>query len=184
MVWAALRAIPDVRYGAALVEDERLVGVYASDLEPHIVRALLVGRLPRFMVPDVLIRVAQMPLLPNGKVDRSRLPARDRFAASPRTAEEQALCLVWREILSTSTLGVDDDFFAIGGDSILAMRMVAKGRQAGLTFSVADVFRARTVRALVAVARTETIRAQIAIEPFALLSAKDRTFAFWGANDE
>lgn len=179
---AALRALPGVRDAVALVEDERLVAAYASDVEPEVVRQLLGEQLSNFMMPDVLTRVAQLPLLASGKLDRSRLPTVGGVVHAPRTAAEQDLCNVWREVLLLPAVGIDDDFFAIGGDSMLAMRMVFRAGEMRIALSVADVFRHRTIRALAQVAGPVVPEAQARPdEPFALLSTRDRAQALLGS---
>ncbi|MYZ10093.1 hypothetical protein GT028_22375, partial [Streptomyces sp. SID2999] len=95
---------------------------------------------------------------PNGKLDRRALPAPD-FAAEvtstrPRTEREETLCALVAEVLGLERVGVEDDFFSLGGDSIVAMQLVARARAAGLAFSPRDVFRHKSAAGLAAVATT------------------------------
>ncbi len=89
------------------------------------------------MVPAAVLSLASFPLAPSGKVDRRALPApgRGRPALStdyapPSTPEEQILAAVWAEILGLDAIGIDDDFFELGGDSLLAVRITVRAREA------------------------------------------------------
>ncbi|SCF61794.1 non-ribosomal peptide synthase domain TIGR01720/amino acid adenylation domain-containing protein [Streptomyces sp. Ncost-T6T-2b] len=116
--------------------------------------------LPEYMVPSAIVPMESLPLTVNGKVDRAALPAPDVTAAvsgrAPRTDREALLCALVAELLNLPRIGADDDFFALGGDSIVSIQLVGAARRAGLRFSTRDVFRCRTVEALAAVAEQET----------------------------
>jgi len=121
------------------------------------IRQFLGERLPSAMVPDTVTWLDAMPLLPTGKVDRAALPEpaavadrRSRKALAPRTELEERLAAVWREVLGISEVGVEDNFFEIGGDSILSIHLSARMRDLGLQVSVKDVFRAPTIAGLAA----------------------------------
>ncbi|MEK8142186.1 non-ribosomal peptide synthetase [Streptomyces sp. M10(2022)] len=116
--------VPTRRGGSAAVADSEL-------------RAGLASALPRYMVPAVFVTLDALPLLPNGKTDRLALPAPERPAGTrpggqPRTAQERVLCDVFAFVLRTPTVRTDDDFFALGGDSILSIQLVSRVREAGL----------------------------------------------------
>ncbi|MFJ4095287.1 amino acid adenylation domain-containing protein [Kitasatospora sp. NPDC089913] len=119
-------------------------------------RRLAAAALPDYMVPSAFVSVPVMPLTVNGKVDRAALPAPDLSAAvsgrAPRSARESLLCELVAELLDLPQVGIDDDFFALGGDSILSIQLVGTARRAGLRFTTRDVFRCRTVEALAAAA--------------------------------
>ncbi|WP_369165426.1 amino acid adenylation domain-containing protein [Streptomyces sp. AFD10] len=126
-----------------------------AGLEEHLA-ALLPALLPAHLVPTALIPLPALPVTANGKLDRAALPA-PRLASSktrtaPRTDEEARLCALFAELLRTEDVGVDDSFFALGGDSILSIQLVGAARKAGLAFTPQDVFRHRTVSGLLAVA--------------------------------
>ncbi|WP_367127826.1 amino acid adenylation domain-containing protein [Saccharothrix sp. HUAS TT1] len=115
-------------------------------------RAWLERRLPRYMVPSTFTLVDRIPLLDNGKVDRDALPAPDRRAAeepvAPRTDAERVLADAWRRALGVAEVGVHDNFFDLGGDSILSLQVVAAARAAGLHLTSRDVFTHQTIAAL------------------------------------
>src|SRR5260364_134335 len=104
------------------------------------------------MFPSRLVHLAQLPLTPNGKLDRQALPdpglVRDHTRrVAPRTALESQLCALWGEVLGIShaQIGIQDDFFRLGGDSILSIQLVSRmRRQLNLELSVQDVFRHKT----------------------------------------
>ncbi|MFD6530844.1 amino acid adenylation domain-containing protein [Streptomyces sp. NPDC060184] len=119
-------------------------------------RARLAESLPPYMVPAVFVTLDALPLLPNGKTDRRALPAPVRPAdgrpgGRPRTAKEEALCAVFAAVLRVPAVRADDDFFALGGDSILSIQLVSRVREAGLRVTPRDVFVHRTPEAIAAV---------------------------------
>ncbi|MEV5311956.1 amino acid adenylation domain-containing protein [Streptomyces sp. NPDC052610] len=108
--------------------------------------------LPDYLVPSAIVPVDGFPLTRNGKLDTAALPAPARTAGPaaqpPRTATERRLADLFATVLGLDGLGVHDDFFTLGGDSIVSMRLVAQARAAGLTLSPRDVFERRTVARL------------------------------------
>ena len=118
-------------------------------------RAFLKERLPDYMVPSVVVLLEALPLTPSGKVDRKALPApdgarpdlADTFVA-PRTPVEETLARVWAEILGIDRVGANDNFFDLGGDSILIFKMIARARQEGFQIAPRQVFQHQTVAAL------------------------------------
>ncbi|MGW6601237.1 amino acid adenylation domain-containing protein [Streptomyces sp. NPDC055036] len=118
--------------------------------------AYAADRLPGHMVPSAFVPVAELPLTVNGKLDRAALPAPDyasmSTATAPRTPTEEVLWKLMAEVLGVDRLGVDDDFFALGGDSIMSMRFADLARRAGFTLRPRDILERRTVAAIAAVA--------------------------------
>ncbi|HKH48932.1 MAG TPA: amino acid adenylation domain-containing protein, partial [Thermoanaerobaculia bacterium] len=122
-------------------------------------RAFLEDRLPRFMLPSAYVLLAEMPRTPSGKPDRSALPppAGERpetgapFAA-PRTPAEETLARVWAEVLGIERVGIQDDFFVLGGDSILSLQVIGRAAAAGLRLDPRMIFAHPTVAELAAVA--------------------------------
>ena len=116
--------------------------------------------LPAHMVPPHIVFLERLPSTPSGKIDRQALPIPDPSAAidetyvAPETDAERILCSVWAAVLGLPRVGADDNFFAIGGDSILSIRVVAQARQRGLHFSTKDMFRLQSVRELARHARS------------------------------
>ncbi|CAM5700605.1 amino acid adenylation domain-containing protein [Streptomyces canarius] len=130
---------------------EAMTGLFIAELRAH-----LAGGLPDYMLPAAFVTVAELPLTANGKVDRRRLPAPDwsaggeRAHRAPRTETERVLAAIWAELLGLEQVGVDDNFFMLGGDSILSIQVVSRARAAGLTLTPRDLFRHPTVAELAA----------------------------------
>ncbi|MEV7242588.1 non-ribosomal peptide synthase/polyketide synthase [Streptomyces sp. NPDC093248] len=125
----------------------------ARSLDPAALRAAVAAVLPAHMVPSAVVVLDRMPLTPQHKIDRRALPAPERAVPAgrvgPRSAEERALAAIWADVLGTDEVGVTDDFFDLGGESILAARLLARVRdELGVRLTVRDVFTARTVAAL------------------------------------
>ncbi|MFE2757873.1 amino acid adenylation domain-containing protein, partial [Actinosynnema sp. NPDC059335] len=119
-------------------------------------RAFVAESLPEHMVPAAVVVVDELPLTPSGKLDRRALPAPDFAGAvsdrGPRTPREELLCRLFAESLGLARVGVEDSFFALGGDSIVSIQLVGRARRAGLVFTPRDVFEHKTVERLAAVA--------------------------------
>ncbi|WP_176048875.1 non-ribosomal peptide synthetase [Paraburkholderia kururiensis] len=117
----------------------------------------LSARLPSHMVPTSYVELERLPLTPNGKLDRRALPAPEATsttrAVAPSSPDEEALLAVWRNVLRRDDIGVTDNFFVVGGDSILSLQIVAKARDAGLHLTPRMVFEAPTVESLARAAR-------------------------------
>jgi acyl carrier protein len=97
-------------------------------------RGFLATRLPEWMVPAVVVAIAELPLGPNGKVDRAALPeprveAAERSYVAPRTPVEEELAAIWADLLGRDRVGVETSFFDIGGNSLAAVRMTAAIRE-------------------------------------------------------
>ncbi|MFL6196133.1 MAG: amino acid adenylation domain-containing protein [Thermoanaerobaculia bacterium] len=150
---AALAATPGVREAAVVAREGRLVAYVTGGAAVRALQERLRERLPEPMVPAAFVALETMPLTPNGKVDRKALPAPDQPAASagyvaPRTREEEILAGVWAQVLRLPRVGVNDNFFELGGDSILSVQIVSRARQAGLLFTVRQIFEHQTVAGL------------------------------------
>ncbi|MFD5765410.1 amino acid adenylation domain-containing protein [Streptomyces sp. NPDC127049] len=187
----ALAAVPGVR--DALVVDHTdaargtvLVAHYvaADELDPVALRTALERRLPAFMIPAYFLRIDRIPLTPNGKADRRALPVpADRPApegprpyAPPRDPAERTLAAVLSEVLGAERIGVHDDYFALGGDSILMLRVRALAEKRGLAFDLSDLVQHPTIAELAPLTRPVGAGAEPAAElaPFALVSGVDR----------
>ena len=168
---SALRRHPSVGDAAVVVRTDagraQLVGyvVAAQDaaVDAEALRAHLAAWVPEYMVPSALVAMEMLPLTPSGKLDRRALPAPDADAASraehvaPRTGAEAALAGVWRELLRVERVGAHDNFFALGGDSILSIRMVSRAAAAGVRIAPWQVFQHQTLAGLAAVADTAAV---------------------------
>ncbi len=164
-VEAALAAHPAVREAAVLARedtpgDRRLVAYFTAaegqGFSIDELRRFLATRLPDAMLPAVFVPLPAMPLTANGKLDRAALPAPgsqrpdlEREYVAPRTPLEETLSEVWAEVLGIDKVGVLDSFFALGGDSIRSVRVVALAKERGVDLTVEQLFRYQTIEALI-----------------------------------
>jgi amino acid adenylation domain-containing protein len=183
---SALRSLPGVREAVVVAREDRpgeprLVGYVVGEAggEEGWRRGLL-ARLPEVMVPSSLVRLERLPLTANGKVDRGRLPAPESGAVweAPLPGVEEVLAAIWSEVLGGGRVGRNDNFFSLGGDSILSIQVAARARQRGLLTTVEEIFRAPVLARLAAAI---TARDGVVPEPeapgnapFSLLSEEDR----------
>jgi amino acid adenylation domain-containing protein/non-ribosomal peptide synthase protein (TIGR01720 family) len=147
-------------------DHKRLVGFVVGDNgeqpTPSDLRQFLRQKLPEYMVPSAFIPLGELPLSPNGKVDRRQLaqmdfttpPASARDYVEARTAIEQTLVEIWQQVLGLKLVGVHDNFFELGGDSILSIQIIARANQAGLRLTTRQLFEHQTVAELAQVAGT------------------------------
>ncbi|WP_280356299.1 non-ribosomal peptide synthetase, partial [Nocardia otitidiscaviarum] len=128
-----------------------------AELDAVAVREAVSRRLPGYMVPDAVTVLDALPLSSSGKVDRRALPEpvfdAPTFRA-PATPVEETIARVVAEVLGIERVGADDDFFVLGGDSIISIQVVAKARERGVVFGPKDVFEQRTPARLAVIART------------------------------
>ncbi|MFJ3669663.1 amino acid adenylation domain-containing protein [Streptomyces sp. NPDC090106] len=182
----ALRALPGVADTAVVARrDEGTARLVAHVVTPEgrpldapALRERLRLTLPEYMVPALFVRHERLPLTANGKVDRAALTAVRPTTAgrsahvAPEGATERTLAEVFGQVLGVEHVSRTDNFFDLGGDSILALRLVGVGRLAGLAFTVADVFRARTLADLAGLV-TEAADAPEPVAPFSLIDPAD-----------
>ncbi|UGT42360.1 amino acid adenylation domain-containing protein [Nocardia yamanashiensis] len=113
------------------------------------------GILPAHMVPAAIVVLDELPLTSNGKLDRKALPEpvfATTVSRAPQGAVESQLAALFARVLGVQSVGVDDSFFAVGGDSIMSIQLVSLAKAAGIAFTARDVFEQRTVAALARVA--------------------------------
>lgn len=148
---AALRAHPSVRDAAVLAQawrgELRLVAYVATDAaRVQQVREHLAASLPDYMQPSIYVTVERLPMTPNGKLDRAALPVPDLTAVDQgvlsalETPGERALAAGWQACTGAERIGRESDFFALGGDSIKALRLVAFLRARGWLLALKTIF--------------------------------------------
>lgn len=164
------------------LEEKRLVAYYVG-IDPlptsQDLRRYLKSRLPDYLVPAGYVSLEKFPLTVHGKIDRKQLPPpnwnlmrQEADRIGPRNLEETTLCAIFCEVLGLEKLGIDDNFFEVGGDSILAMQVVAKAKTQAFALSIRDIYEMPTVRELV------TKKKELPLAPFQtqdLLSPQDRS---------
>jgi len=136
-----------------------VVGEWGRRLDGSILRKRLNEKLPEYMVPAAVMVLERIPLTSNGKVDRKALPApefsgRGEYCGA-RNRKEEVLCRLFGEVLGVERVGVDDNFFEIGGDSILSIQLVSRARKEGLIITPRDVFQYGNVEGLAEAARSQ-----------------------------
>ncbi|MGH7394037.1 MAG: amino acid adenylation domain-containing protein, partial [Candidatus Methylomirabilales bacterium] len=191
---AVLGRHPGVQEACAVVREDhpgekRLVGYYVAGqgvVEPEALRGYLQGKLPEYMVPGALVGLPALPLTPNGKVDRKALPAPEGRGVAegyvpPGTPTEELLAGIWAEVLRQERVGRQDNFFALGGHSLVAIQVVSRVRDTfGVELAVRCVFESPTVAELsaaVEAARGEQRPALPPIEPLSREGALRLSFA-------
>jgi hypothetical protein len=150
----------------------RLVGYVVAragaQLDGVSLRGGLLQRLPEHLVPSAIVVLDRLPLTPNGKLDRRALPEPERLVAAggrlPRTPQEELLCALFAEVLGLERVGLDDNFFALGGDSIVSIQLVSRARRAGLVLTPRAVFEHQTVAGLSEVAGVLADRGAAAVD--------------------
>lgn len=132
-----------------------LVGYYTSEseIDEKALRLHLNAKLPKYMVPNYFVHLEAMPMTASGKTDRKNLPVpefadTEREYLPPETSLEHTLCKVLEELLQMERVSVEDDFFDLGGDSLMAIEYVAKAHHDGISFTLQNVFDYPTVRQL------------------------------------
>ncbi len=174
---------PDIASAIALVRNDpgsepRVVAyiVFGGSRKPGLgeLRRFAQARLPEYMIPAAFVVLEQLPLTENGKIDRRALPAPEQRASAraaeqvaPRNASEALLAKIWSEVLN-KPVGIHDNFFALGGDSILSIQIIAYANQQGLRLTPKHLFEHPTVAQLAAVAE---IRPQVTTDQHAIEGA-------------
>jgi thioesterase domain-containing protein/acyl carrier protein len=147
------------------------VGLQMSELREH-----LLGKLPEYMAPTAYVQLKRIPLTPNGKIDRKSLPEpdkdiREQEYVGPRNATEETLCRLWQEVLRRERVGIHDNFFNIGGHSLLAVQVISRIKQAfTVEMPLSVLFAAPTVARM-----AEHIAAENEPDRFAAVNESDRS---------
>ncbi|MBN3889965.1 MAG: amino acid adenylation domain-containing protein [Nostoc sp. JL31] len=123
-------------------------------------RSFLEAKLPSYMVPAAFVILSALPLTPNGKVDRKALPTpdtarpEDKELVAPQTTVEKQLAGIWTEVLGLKNISINDNFFGLGGDSILSLQVISKANQTGLHLTPKQMFQYQTIAQLATVIDT------------------------------
>jgi aryl carrier-like protein len=172
-----LRQHPDVHEAVVMLREDDHSGKYlvaylpGAATDSGALQQFLKAKLPDYMVPGTFVALDKLPLTPNGKIDRKALPAPSAGPAeskqdctAPRTATEKRLAEIWQELLRLPQVSVHDDFFDVGGHSLLAMQLMARVRsvfQAEL--SLRNIFEAPTIAELAGIVDRKKV--QPALDP-------------------
>lgn len=164
---------PHVRQAVVVCREDRpgdkrlaayLVAEPGQALEAATLRSFCMARLPDYMLPSAYVTLAQLPMTPNGKIDRRALPVPDAGAApvssyvAPCGEDEETLCALWADVLGLDKVGTSDDFFKLGGHSLLATQLVMRIQKAfGGDIALRSLFEAPTVAAFAALMMRERL---------------------------
>jgi len=188
---SALSAHPSVQEVAVIARADMpgekqlvayLITSKQTSVSEHELRDFLRQKLPDHMIPAAFVMLEALPLTLNGKVDRQALPApggnRTGLAEDfvvPRTPAEEVLAAIWSQALGVDQVGIDDNFFSLGGDSIRSVQVLARAQERGLTFSLQDLFQYQTIRELTQIINTAEQGSELpeATQPFSLISEVD-----------
>ncbi|SDH73363.1 amino acid adenylation domain-containing protein, partial [Pedobacter terrae] len=117
-----------------------------QEMDKQAITDALSLKLPAYMVPASFTKIEQIPLTPNGKIDKNRLPSpetstqKQREHAPPTDKTQELLCQIWQSLFKNESIGIYDNFFELGGDSIITIQVVSRARRAGIEIQPRDVF--------------------------------------------
>jgi amino acid adenylation domain-containing protein len=163
---AAINTHPGIGHSVVILREDipshqQLVAYVVAEAEniSADLRHYLTNKLPEFMVPAAIIQLTTLPLTSNGKLDRTALPAPQARAnaskmVQPRTDQEETMAKIWQAVLGLEQVSIHDNFFEMGGDSILSLQIVARANQAGMLLTPQQLFEQPTIASLVTVANT------------------------------
>ena len=121
-------------------------------------------QLPEYMIPAFYVFLDVLPLTPNGKLDRQNLPepesaiVKKETYVAPRNETEKELCCIWQDVLKMEQVGIEDNFFALGGDSIISIQLVSRAKTKGLNFGVRELLESPTIATLSSRVNQQTAR--------------------------
>ncbi|MBN3921606.1 non-ribosomal peptide synthetase, partial [Nostoc sp. NMS4] len=146
-------------------------------------RRFLKQKLPEYMIPSAFVQLEALPLTANGKVDRRALPVPDTARpeledvfVAPSTPEEKILAAIWTKVLGVEQVGINDNFFALGGDSIRSIQVLSQAKEQGLSLSVQQLFQYQTIHELVQelkIQENDITKLELT-QPFSLISQADK----------
>ena len=144
--------------------DKRLVAYFVGEADTEVLREQLAQRLADYMLPSAFVQLDHLPLTPNGKLDRRALPRTRLYRCTrnlriaPRNPTEITLAECFAHSLRLSTtVGIHDNFFRLGGDSILSIQLVSRAARQGIVLSVKDIFQYPTIAQLATMTRTTSL---------------------------
>ena len=160
-----------------------LVPSSENEIDPSSIRNHCQRKLPEYMIPVAFVPMNEWPLTDNKKLDRAALPAPDQNTSlakttysAPRNEKERILAEVWSQVMEIKEIGIDDNFFDLGGDSILSLRLIANIRKKGLACSLKQLYKYQNIRQIANAldfSEGEEI-VEFGLMPFALIGEEDR----------
>ena len=160
---------PDIRQAVVVIKEinnvDHLCAYYTanSEIDSDDLKEFLKDRLTNYMIPTVFVQLDEMPQTPNGKTDTKRLPEPkvNLNYVAPKTRLEHDICAIFSSILNIETVGVEDNFFEIGGTSLIASKLIIELLKQGYTVRYDDIFKNKTPRALAKLLSGESIAEEL-----------------------
>ncbi|HKV91321.1 MAG TPA: amino acid adenylation domain-containing protein [Candidatus Angelobacter sp.] len=197
-VESALRKQPGVMDAVVVVWDSRpgdkrlvayFIGNSAETTTPAELRNGLSSLLPEYMVPAHLVRLEEFPTTPSGKLARQALPRpetgrgeRDEYL-EPRNETERILAEIWQQVLRVERVGIRDNFFDLGGDSILSIRVRSQARTFGLEFTIKNLFECQNIADLAEITQRASGAQEVRVKPFSLIDPAEQATLGNGIED-
>ncbi|MDR2234817.1 MAG: amino acid adenylation domain-containing protein [Chryseobacterium sp.] len=183
---------PGVKQAVVLAKESKtgmkyLVGYYISETESEAseLSEFLSEILPEYMVPNIFVHLAELPMTINGKIDRRQLPEPEFTGGTEYTAPEnewqEKLCRMYGDVLGLNPehISIHDNFFRLGGNSIMAIKLISKiKRELGIQVSVGMMFEHKTVASLSHILREESFDEEIIITPVKISSPEEQRLSF------
>ena len=200
-IQTALSQHHDVEEAVVLAQEDsayqkQLVAYVVAKQEQAIsisqLRHFLKAKLPEYMVPSAFVFLEALPITTNGKIDRKALPQPDQARPdldsafiAPRIPDEEVMASIWAQILGLDQVGINDNFFDIGGDSIRAIQVVSAAKEKELNFSIHHIFQYQTISDLIQAIKAEEVEFESIprTHPFDLISEMDRLKVPKGVED-
>ena len=151
----AISSVDGIKQSCVLVKNELLIAYYVSDKEVNetTIKNRLANKLPNYMLPHFYMKLEFFPLTINGKLDRKALPERNSLSrkyVAPQNLTQIRICKIWQELLKIDNINIDDDFFDLGGNSLLAINASYEmSKTLNKSVNVADIFSSRTISNLI-----------------------------------
>lgn len=148
-----LNTYPDIQKSFSIVKNNNIITYYLSkdEINSSILKSYLSESLPFYMIPSFFIRLSSFPLTPNGKIDKKLLPIPKRKKSDyvePTTEVESLLCKIWMNLFNKDKIGINDNFFEIGGDSLTAIKFQTEALKYNIDINYGDIFSSPTIKEL------------------------------------
>jgi aryl carrier-like protein len=177
-IQARLAEQPEIRSAVVIARDGRLIAYVVTESAAIDWRDRLRPLLPEHLIPSAFVRLTELPLTRNGKLDRAALPAPDEQPSAarrdPMGPAEEAVASAWRDVLGRPVVSAEDNFFSAGGDSIHSLKVLSRLRDAGYRVELQQLFLHQTVAELAAaLVPEEAPQADDGYAAFGMLSPED-----------
>ncbi|MDF1757278.1 MAG: amino acid adenylation domain-containing protein [Legionellaceae bacterium] len=145
---------PGIQHAVIVLHESHVVAYYVGDVDKVDLESHLRASLPDYMIPSQCIALTALPLTFNGKIDHKKLPIPEytipkESYVEPRNAEEERICKLWQMVLNVESVGINDDFFHLGGNSISAIKVISRmNKLLGLYLTAADLLQHKTIKSL------------------------------------